>query len=138
MRQRVAIVAGFIVGPVVLALGVLWLLTVVPGMGTEGRVTTTACGNVPRHGATCGGDFIPGGGGAPRPVTIDGVDEEDVTVAAVMYPWAPDQAFRPPGAGTVIGSAAVALAGCVVLTATVIRLVRTMRATRRRKRIVLA
>ncbi len=137
MRQRAAIVAGFIVGPVVLALGVLWLLTFVPGVGSEGRVSTTACGNAPRHGATCWGDFSPDDGGAPRPVTIDGVDDEGVTVAAVMYPWAPDQAFRPPGAGTAIGSAATALAGCAVLTATVTRLVRTRRATRRQKRIIL-
>jgi hypothetical protein len=136
MRQRAATVAGLIVGPVLLALGVLWLLAFVPGIGVDGSVATTDCGTgLPRHGPTCWGDFIPDDGGSPQPVTVDGVDEEHVTVSAVMYPWAPSQAFRPPGAGAGAGAAvgwtAVAFAGAAVLTVTATRLVRTARTKRR-------
>nr|BFE61415.1 hypothetical protein GCM10020063_059410 [Dactylosporangium thailandense] len=132
MRQRVATVAGLIVGVTVLGLGVLWLLAFVPGVGVGGRVGTTECGTgLPRHGPTCWGDFVPDGGGSPRPVTIDGVDEEGVTVPAVMYPWAPGQAFRPPGALAALGWTAVALAGAAVLTVTAARLVRAARVERR-------
>jgi hypothetical protein len=134
VRQRAAIVAGLIVGPLALAFGVLWLLAFVPGVSAGGSVTTTDCGaGLPRHGRTCWGDFTPDDGGSPRPVTIYDVDEEDVTVAAVMYPWALDQAFRPPGMSAAIQSTAMALAGGAVLTVTVTRLVRTVRAARRRK-----
>ncbi|MFF5233857.1 hypothetical protein [Dactylosporangium sp. NPDC000521] len=127
MRERVAIAAGLIVGPIVLALGVLWLLTFAPGVVTGGSVTTTDCGTAPRHGQTCWGDFTPRDGGPPRPVSIDDVDEPDVTVSAVMYPWAPSQAFRPPGGLTAAGSTAMTLAGGAVLGHTVTRLVRTIR-----------
>ncbi|MEU7876075.1 hypothetical protein [Dactylosporangium sp. NPDC049140] len=135
MRQRAAIFAGFIIGPGLLAFGILWLLAFVPGIGVGGSVTTTDCGTgLPRHGPTCWGDFTPYDGGLPRPVTIDGVDEEDVTVSAVTYPWAPSQAFRPPGVSTAIGSTAWAFGGAAVLTVTITRLVRTIRPTRRRNR----
>ncbi|UWP80813.1 hypothetical protein [Dactylosporangium fulvum] len=125
---------GLVVGLVVMAFGVLWLLAFVPGMGTDGSVTTTDCGTAPRHGLTCWGDFTPGDGGPPRSVSIDDVDEEDVTVAAVTYPWAPEQAFRPPGVLAAVESTAMTVAGGAVLSVAVTRLVCSVRATRRRNR----
>jgi hypothetical protein len=136
MRQRGALVAGLFVGLLFMTFGVLWSLAFVPGVGTTGRVTTTECGTGPRSDLTCWGDFTPDDGGPPRSVAIDDVDEEDVTVAAVMFPWSSSQAFRPLGVLAAVQSTVMTLAGGAVLGLTVTRLVRAVRAGRRRNRFV--
>ncbi|MFI5908636.1 hypothetical protein [Dactylosporangium sp. NPDC051541] len=124
-RQRAALVAGFFVGPVAIALGLLWLLAFVPGVAEHGSVTTTYCdAKVSRQGPTCAGDFIPDDGGPPRWVTIRAIHEQHVTARAVMFPWAGNQAWPPFGAGDAALFLGVTLTGAAILTATIRRLLR--------------
>ncbi|WP_344616377.1 hypothetical protein [Dactylosporangium salmoneum] len=126
--RKSAVVGGLVLGLLVMGIGVLGLVPLVPGLGTPGRVTTTDCGTLPKHGPTCWGEFTPDGGGPPRAVSIDDVDEDDATVSARMYPWAPDQAFRtPPGVRAVIGSIPLTVIGGTLLAITIGRLVRDRR-----------
>ncbi|MEV6927805.1 hypothetical protein AB0M46_25345 [Dactylosporangium sp. NPDC051485] len=126
MGKRV--VVGLVLGLLITGLGVLGLVALVPGVGTPGRVTTTDCGTLPKHGPTCWGEFTPDGGGTARAVHIDDVDEGGVTVRARMYPWMPDQAFRTSqSVRALAGSIPMTAIGGTLLALTIGRLVRDRR-----------